>query len=84
MPYTSLQGPLFRKYVLHERPAKKLPKVITILKCWDLIDRTLFFHFHLQIRCTKHPKCIKTRPRPVLKEPGAGNYGLGTRGRKNK
>ena len=31
-----------------------------------------FTHFHMQIRCKKQPRCISTRPRPVLKGPGAG------------
>jgi len=25
-----------------------------------------FNNFHMQIRCNKHPRCIQTRPRPVL------------------
>jgi len=40
-----------------------------------------FTYFHMQTRYTKQLKCIETRPRPVLKGPGTGKYGLGTRGR---
>ena len=36
----------------------------------------------MQILCTNHPRIIKTRPLSVLKGPGAGKLGLGTRGRK--
>ena len=43
-----------------------------------------FTHFHMQIQCKKHPRCIQTRPRPALKGPGSRNQGLGTRGRKKK
>ena len=33
-----------------------------------------FTHFHMQIRCTKHPRCIQTRPRPLLKGSGAWKH----------
>ena len=33
----------------------------------------IFNHLYMQPPCKKHPRCIETRPRPVLKGPGAGN-----------
>jgi len=39
-------------------------------------------HSHMKSRCIKHPRFIQTPPRAVLKGPGVGKYGLGTRGRK--
>jgi len=74
---------VFRKCVLPEGLAKELSPMLKIPFFWDSIDFTMFFErFHMQFRCKKHPRCIQTHPRPILQGPGAGKYGLGTRGRK--
>jgi len=66
---------LFENWFLPEGLAEELPKVLKIRK-WLVYK---FSHWNLD---EKHSRCISTRPRPVLRGPGTGKYGLGNRVRK--
>ena len=45
-----------------------------IPKCSDLRLSNGFTYVHMQVRCKKHPRCIQTRRRPLLKAPRPENW----------
>ena len=66
-------GMCFRKCVLPEGLAKEFPRIVKVLNESDLIDCAMVSpSCHMQSRCKRHPRFIQTRPRLVLKGPGAG------------
>ena len=64
-------GCVFRTCICPRRAGNITPKIVKIHKYSDLIDCLMVLPIYIcKFDAKKHPTCIQTRPRPLLKAPG--------------